>query len=95
MFRPLFSSDKLMAFHDLHHPRPDLRVISSTLNRFPSADIPLFCQPVPLGPSNLCGTAANAWANLQDSIVRAGGMAMQPAASGICAINASAAAQVI
>jgi hypothetical protein len=49
---------------------------------------------VPLGASTVCGQAARAWERYAADIASSGGEPLKPRTAGICAINASAAAQV-
>ncbi len=49
---------------------------------------------MPLGPSTICGQAAKAWEQYAAEIAISGGELLRPRTAGICAINASAAAQV-
>jgi hypothetical protein len=55
---------------------------------------PCILQPVPLASSTICGQAARVWERYAAQIAISGGEPLRPRTAGICAINASAAAQV-
>ena len=59
-----------------------------------SCDESLHFQPVPLGASTVCGQSARVWERYAAEIDHSGGEPLKPRTAGICAINASAAAQV-